>query len=98
MRAVESRSHGRTGTARAGKPELSLDRRRSCRVRRGWDFGDAVVWVQLQPIYGDKPYCSTRVYAEINGIWQMAESYHTYIKDAPVMAPVPVSATSMTAN
>jgi len=65
---------------------------------RGWDFGDAVVWVQLQPTYGDKPYWSTRVYAEINGIWQMAESYHTYIKDAPVMAPVPASATSMSAN
>jgi hypothetical protein len=59
---------------------------------RGWDFGDAVVWVQLQPTYGDKPYWSSRVYANINGLWQMAESYHTTIKDAPVMAPVPVSA------
>jgi hypothetical protein len=65
---------------------------------RGWDFGDAVVWVQLQPTYGDKPYWSTRVYADINGIWQMAESYHTYIKDAPVMAPVPVSVTQLNAN
>lgn len=65
---------------------------------RGWDFGDAVVWVQLQPTYGDKPYWSTRIYAEINGIWQMAESYHTYIKNAPVMAPVPVSATTMSKN
>jgi hypothetical protein len=45
--------------------------------------------VQLQPTYGDKPYWSSRVYANINGLWQMAESYHTYIKDAPVMAPVP---------
>jgi hypothetical protein len=59
---------------------------------RGWDFGDAVVWVQLQPTYGDKPYWSSRIYANINGLWQMAESYHTTIKDAPVMAPVPVSA------
>lgn len=57
---------------------------------RGWDFGDSVVWVQLQPTYGDKPYWSSRIYANINGLWQMAESYHTYIKDAPVMAPVPV--------
>jgi hypothetical protein len=65
---------------------------------RGWDFGDAVVWVQLQPTYGDKPYWSTRIYAEINGVWQMAESYHTYIKDAPVMAPVPESATKMSMN
>jgi hypothetical protein len=65
---------------------------------RGWDFGDAVVWVQLQPTYGEKPYWSTRVYAEINGIWQMAESYHTYIKDAPVMAPVPASVTQMGSN
>lgn len=65
---------------------------------RGWDFGDAVVWVQLQPTYGDKPYWSTRIYAEIDGIWQMAESYHTYIKDAPVMAPVPASATAMGKN
>jgi hypothetical protein len=56
---------------------------------RGWDFGDAVVWVMLQPTYGDKPYWSSRVYANINGTWQMAESYHTYIKDAPVMSPVP---------
>ena len=62
---------------------------------RGWDFGDAVVWVQLQPTYGDKPYWSTRIYAEINGVWQMAESYHTYIKDAPVLAPVPQSVTSL---
>jgi hypothetical protein len=60
---------------------------------RAWDFGDAVVWVQLQPTYGDKPYWSSRVYANINGLWQMAESYHTYIKDAPVMAPVPESST-----
>lgn len=59
---------------------------------RGWDFGDAVVWVQLQPTYGDRPYWSTRIYADINGVWQMAESYHTYIKNAPVMAPVPQSA------
>ena len=60
---------------------------------RAWDFGDAVVWVQLQPTYGDKPYWSSRIYANINGLWQMAESYHTYIKDAPVMAPVPAAAT-----
>src|SRR5436305_1287399 len=60
---------------------------------RAWDFGESVLWVQLQPTYGDKPYWSSRVYANINGTWQMAESYHTYIKDAPVMAPVPVSAT-----
>src|SRR5262245_23199137 len=57
---------------------------------RAWDFGDAVVWVQLQPTYGDKPYWSSRIYANINGLWQMAESYHTYVKAAPVMAPVPV--------
>jgi hypothetical protein len=63
---------------------------------RAWDFGDAVVWVQLQPTYGDKPYWSSRIYANINGLWQMAESYHTYIKDAPVMAPVPVAATAKT--
>lgn len=56
---------------------------------RGWDFGDAVVWVMLQPTYGDKPYWSSRVYANVNGMWQMAESYHTYIKDAPVMVPAP---------
>jgi hypothetical protein len=39
-----------------------------------------------------KSYWSTRIYANINGTWQMAESYHTYIKDAPVMAPVPQTA------
>jgi hypothetical protein len=50
---------------------------------RAWDFGESVLWVQLQPTYGDKPYWSSRVYANINGLWQMAESYHTYIKDAP---------------
>jgi hypothetical protein len=65
---------------------------------RAWDFGDAVVWVQLQPTYGDKPYWSSRVYANINGLWQMAESYHTYIKDAPVMAPVPQSSTKKSAT
>jgi len=61
---------------------------------RAWDFGDAVVRLQLQPTYGDKPYWSSRIYSNINGTWQMAESYHTYIKDAPVMAPVPQSATA----
>lgn len=61
---------------------------------RWWDFGDAVVWVQLQPTYGDKPYWSSRIYVNINGTWQMAESYHTYIKDAPVIAPVPTPATA----
>jgi hypothetical protein len=28
----------------------------------------------------------------------MAESYHTYVKDAPVMAPVPESATKKSAT
>ncbi|HEY3158141.1 MAG TPA: nuclear transport factor 2 family protein [Vicinamibacterales bacterium] len=65
---------------------------------RAWDFGESVLWVQLQPTYGDKPYWSSRVYANINGLWQMAESYHTYIKDAPVMAPVPESATKKSAT
>jgi len=65
---------------------------------RAWDFGDSVLWVQLQPTYGDKPYWSSRVYANINGLWQMAESYHTYIKDAPVMAPVPQSSTKKSAT
>jgi hypothetical protein len=60
---------------------------RRWRSDAGWDFGDAVVWVQLQPTYGDKPYWSSGIYANINGLWQMAESYHTTIKDAPVMAP-----------
>jgi len=65
---------------------------------RAWDFGESVLWVQLQPTYGDKPYWSSRVYANVNGLWQMTESYHTYIKDAPVMAPVPESATKKSAT
>ena len=65
---------------------------------RAWDFGDSVLWVQLQPTYGEKPYWSSRVYANINGLWQMTESYHTYIKDAPIMAPVPESATKKSAT
>jgi hypothetical protein len=57
---------------------------------RTWDFGDAVVMVSLQPTYGDKPYWSSRVIAKnAKGMWQMMESYHTYILAAPVMTATP---------
>jgi hypothetical protein len=56
---------------------------------RTWDFGDAVVMVACQPTYGEKAYWSSRVLAPVNGLWQMVESYHNYIKASPVMTAVP---------
>lgn len=57
---------------------------------RTWDFGDAVVMVSLQPTYGEKAYWSSRVLAKNpQGLWQMMESYHTYIQASPVMTATP---------
>jgi Domain of unknown function (DUF4440) len=56
---------------------------------RTWDFGDAVVMIACQPTYGEKAYWSSRVLAPVNGLWQMVESYHNYIKASPVMTAVP---------
>lgn len=47
--------------------------------------------ISLQPTYGDKPYWASRIIARIDGLWQMAESYHTYIENSPIMTAVPVS-------
>jgi hypothetical protein len=59
---------------------------------RSWDFDDAVVAIMIQPAYGDKAYWASRIFADINGVWQMAESYHNYIQHAPIMTAVPVAA------
>lgn len=57
---------------------------------RTWDFGDAVVMVAVQPTYGDKAYWSSRVLApNADGLWQMMESYHNYIKASGVMTATP---------
>src|SRR6267143_693120 len=56
---------------------------------RTWDFGDAVVMVACRPTYGEKAYWSSRVLAPVNGLWQMVESYHNYIKASSVMTAVP---------
>jgi hypothetical protein len=56
---------------------------------RTWDFGDAVVMLSCQPTYGEKAYWSSRVLAPVNGLWQMVESYHNYIRASPVMTAVP---------
>jgi hypothetical protein len=56
---------------------------------RTWDFGDAVVMVACQPTYGEKAYWSSRVLAPVNGLWQMMESYHNYIKASIVMTAAP---------
>jgi hypothetical protein len=56
---------------------------------RTWDFGGAVVMLSCQPTYGEKAYWSSRVLAPVNGLWQMVESYHNYIKASPVMTAVP---------
>jgi hypothetical protein len=56
---------------------------------RTWDFGDSVVMIACQPTYGEKAYWSSRVLAPVNGLWQMVESYHNYIKASPVMTAVP---------
>jgi hypothetical protein len=60
---------------------------------RTWDFGDAVVMIACQPTYGEKAYWASRVFAKINGTWQMAESYHNYIEASPVMTAVPGTGT-----
>ena len=59
---------------------------------RAWDFGDAVVAIMIQPAYGDKAYWASRIFANIGGLWQMAESYHNHIENAPIMTAVPLSA------
>ncbi len=56
---------------------------------RTWDFGDAVVMISCQPTYGEKAYWSSRVLAPVNGLWQMMESYHNYIKASLVMTAAP---------
>jgi hypothetical protein len=56
---------------------------------RTWDFGTAVVMLACQPTYGEKAYWSSRVLApNKDGLWQMMESYHNYIKASPVMTAV----------
>jgi hypothetical protein len=59
---------------------------------RTWDFGDSVVMIACQPTYGEKAYWSSRVLAPVNGLWQMVESYHNYIRASPVMTAVPTPA------
>lgn len=54
-----------------------------------WDFGDTVVAIMLQPTWGGKPYWSSRVFANHNGLWKMEESYHTTVTAAPQMQYVP---------
>jgi hypothetical protein len=56
---------------------------------RTWDFGDSVVMIACQPTYGEKAYWSSRVLAPVNGLWQMMESYHNYIKASIVMTAAP---------
>jgi hypothetical protein len=58
---------------------------------RTWDFGDSVVMIACQPTYGEKAYWSSRVLAPVNGLWQMMESYHNYIKASTVMTAVPTA-------
>jgi hypothetical protein len=59
---------------------------------RWWDIGDdAVFMISLQPTYGEKAYWASRIFARIDGLWQMAESYHTFIEASPVMTAVPIS-------
>lgn len=56
---------------------------------RSWDFDEAVVAIMIQPAYGDKAYWASRIFANIDGRWQMAESYHNHIQAAPIMTAVP---------
>jgi hypothetical protein len=58
---------------------------------RTWDFGDAVVMIACQPTWGDKAYWASRVFAKINGLWQMAESYQNVIQASPILAAVPTA-------
>jgi hypothetical protein len=57
---------------------------------RWWDFGSAVVMISVQPTYGDKAYWASRVFAPLDGVWMMMESYHNYIDASPVMTAVPL--------
>jgi hypothetical protein len=47
--------------------------------------------IACQPTYGEKAYWASRVFAKIDGVWQMAESYHNYIAASPVMTAVPTT-------
>jgi hypothetical protein len=67
----------------------NMNKRKAALWIRTWDFGDAVVMLSCQPTYGEKAYWSSRVLAPVNGLWQMVESYHNYIKSSPVMTAVP---------
>jgi hypothetical protein len=56
---------------------------------RTWDFGDTVVMIACQTTWGDKGYWASRVFAKINGLWQMAESYQNVIQASPILTAVP---------
>jgi hypothetical protein len=71
----------------AGRPEVAAV---PFLWSRWWDFGTAVVMIDVQPTYGDKAYWSSRVFAPLNGVWMMMESYHNYIDASPVMTAVPL--------
>jgi hypothetical protein len=71
----------------AGRPEVAAV---PFLWSRWWDFGSAVVMISVQPTYGDKAYWASRVFAPLDGVWMMMESYHNYIDSSPVMTAVPL--------
>ena len=71
----------------AGRPEVAAV---PALMIRTWDFGTAVVMIACQPTYGDKAYWASRVFAPLNGVWMMMESYHNTIDASPVMTAVPL--------
>jgi hypothetical protein len=71
----------------AGRPEVATV---PALMIRTWDFGTAVVMIACQPNYGDKAYWASRVFAPLNGVWMMMESYHNTIDASPVMTAVPL--------
>ena len=71
----------------AGRPDVAAV---PALMIRTWDFGTAVVMIACQPTYGDKAYWASRVFAPLNGVWMMMESYHNTIDASPVMTAVPL--------
>ena len=52
---------------------------------RIWDFADAAVMLSLQQGNNAKAVWSSRVFSDRNRMWEMVESFQTYVQDANVM-------------
>jgi hypothetical protein len=81
----EARVEHLTELAAAGEPSFPGDPVVSMRIV---DLGDsAVMLARHDPYRGGQPYSSVRVWAFVDGRWQLANTQQTAIADAPAAAP-----------